>query len=53
MQPTGALHIGNLEGALRNWVASGQLLDVLLYRRLACSDGRLHNTGVLKERISR
>ncbi|MCP4704698.1 MAG: tryptophan--tRNA ligase, partial [candidate division Zixibacteria bacterium] len=21
MQPTGALHIGNLEGALKNWVA--------------------------------
>lgn len=52
MQPTGALHIGNLEGALKNWV---NLQDD--YHMYCCIvdwhslTADYENTGVLKERI--
>jgi tryptophanyl-tRNA synthetase len=52
MQPTGALHIGNLEGALRNWV---RLQDD--YEMFCCIvdwhslTADYNDTGVLKERI--
>lgn len=52
MQPTGALHIGNLEGALRNWV---ELQDQ--YEMFCCIvdwhalTGEYERTGELKENI--
>ena len=30
MQPTGSLHVGNLEGALRNWVRLQHQYDMYL-----------------------
>lgn len=52
MQPTGALHLGNLEGALRNWVKLQDQYDMY------CSIVDWHSltadfedTSVLKERV--
>ena len=52
MQPTGALHVGNLEGALKNWVALQN--DYWMY----CCIVDLHaltadydNTKVLKDNV--
>jgi tryptophanyl-tRNA synthetase len=42
MRPTGPLHLGNLHGALLNWVNMQDDYDCLFfYRRLACPDQRL------------
>ena len=52
MQPSGELHIGNLEGALKNWVA---LQDS--YNMYCCIvdwhalTGDFENTAILKERV--
>jgi tryptophanyl-tRNA synthetase len=52
MQPTGALHIGNLEGALRNWVRLQNdywmFCCVVDWHALTAD---YENTAVLKERI--
>ncbi len=52
MQPTGSLHVGNLEGALRNWVALQDQYEMY------CCIVDLHSltehyqdTSILKERI--
>jgi len=52
MQPTGALHIGNLEGALKNWVRLQKNYEmyccIVDWHSLTAD---YENTGVLKERI--
>ena len=52
MQPTGALHIGNLEGALKNWVRLQK--DYEMYCCIAdwhSLTADFENTEVLKERV--
>ncbi|MCX6835018.1 MAG: tryptophan--tRNA ligase [candidate division Zixibacteria bacterium] len=52
MQPTGALHIGNLEGALRNWIRLQN--DYWMYCCIVdwhALTGDYENTGILKDRI--
>jgi len=52
MQPTGALHIGNLEGALKNWVALQNDYNMFccIVDWHALTEG-YKDTSVLKERI--
>lgn len=52
MQPTGALHIGNLEGALKNWVRLQK--DYEMYCCIVdwhSLTAEYENTGILRERI--
>jgi tryptophanyl-tRNA synthetase len=52
MQPTGALHIGNLEGALRNWVAlQDQYWMYLCIVDLHALTADWENPSTLKENI--
>ncbi|MFQ6008201.1 MAG: tryptophan--tRNA ligase [Candidatus Zixiibacteriota bacterium] len=52
MQPTGSLHVGNLEGALRNWVRLQDTYDMYLcivdWHALTAE---YNSPGVLRERI--
>jgi hypothetical protein len=41
MRPTGPLHLGNLHGALANWVDAGRIRLFFLHCRLARPDQRL------------
>lgn len=52
MQPTGALHIGNLEGALRNWIRLQDDYEMFLFiADWHALTADYENTAVLKERI--